>query len=117
MLFRVEPSRVREIYLNLGPDYVHVLVEPELSSAVRGLTSESDAKALYTSGRTEMQRRLKIELASGEPRPTSPHIRAQNEIWHPDDSINSECTACCVFTDERKGVWCIAVLEPRGLLL
>lgn len=50
--------------LGLGVNYVSVLVQPELSSAVRGLTSEADAKALYTSGRLEMQKRLKSELVT-----------------------------------------------------
>lgn len=64
VLFRADEKRVRDIYLGLGANYVSVLVQPELSSAVRGLTSEADAKALYTSGRLEMQKRLKAELVS-----------------------------------------------------
>lgn len=62
VLFHVDPTRVRDIYLSLGPAYIDVLIKPELSSAVRGLTSEQDAKALYTAGRSEMQRKLKLEL-------------------------------------------------------
>jgi regulator of protease activity HflC (stomatin/prohibitin superfamily) len=62
LLFRIEPERVQEMYLSLGENYISVLVAPELSSAVRGLTSEQDAKALYTSGRSEMQKKLKSEL-------------------------------------------------------
>lgn len=64
LLFHIEPGRVREMYLSLGEGYINVLIAPELSSAVRGLTSEQDAKALYTSGRTEMQKKLKTELDS-----------------------------------------------------
>merc|ERR550514_2668716 len=64
VLFRADASSVRSIYLGLGANYIGVLVQPELSSAVRGLTSEADAKALYTSGRLEMQKRLKAELVS-----------------------------------------------------
>lgn len=40
------------------------IVRPELASSVRGLTSEAEAKALYTSGRSEIQRRLKEDLVS-----------------------------------------------------
>ena len=62
-------QQVRQIYLSLGPDYVDVLIKSELSSAIRGLTSEVDAKALYTAGRSEMQRKLKVELQQAfEPR-------------------------------------------------
>ena len=63
LLYHIDEARVRDIYLSLGPDYVSVLLMPELSSAVRGLTSEADAKALYTSGRSEMQKKLKAELS------------------------------------------------------
>jgi len=62
LLFHIEPERVQEMYLSLGENYISVLIAPELSSAVRGLTSEQDAKALYTSGRSEMQKKLKSEL-------------------------------------------------------
>lgn len=69
LLFHVQPERVRDIYLTLGKDYLHIVIQPELSSAVRGLTSEADAKALYTSGRSEIQRKLKAEMkAVLEPR-------------------------------------------------
>merc|ERR1719198_1080348 len=62
VLFRIDPNRARDIYLKLGQDFVTVIIQPELSSAVRGLTSEADAKALYTSGRSEMQKKLKSEM-------------------------------------------------------
>jgi len=62
VLFRIDQSRVRDIYITLGVDFVHVVLEPELASAVRGLTSESEAKALYTSDRAEIQRKLKADL-------------------------------------------------------
>ena len=64
LLYHVEKARVKEIYLSLGEKFVDILLAPELSSAVRGLTSEQDAKALYTSGRTEMQKKLKAELST-----------------------------------------------------
>ena len=64
VLFHIAPGAARDIYLSLGENFVAVLLQPELASAVRGLTSESDAKALYTSGRSEMQKKLKAELTS-----------------------------------------------------
>lgn len=64
VLFRADEAKIRDIYLGLGVSYVAVLVQPELSSAVRGLTSEADAKALYTSGRLELQKKLKGELTA-----------------------------------------------------
>merc|ERR1711998_592178 len=54
----------REIFLTLGEDFETILVLPELQSAVRGLTSEVSAKALYTSGRLEIRNKLMEELTA-----------------------------------------------------
>ena len=62
VLFHVEARSVRNLYLTIGEDFVAVVLQPELASAVRGLTSEADASALYTSGRAEMQSKLTDEL-------------------------------------------------------
>lgn len=62
ILFRLDPEGVRDLYLTLGTDYANVLIRPELASAVRGLTSEQSAKALYTSGRRIIQTNLFEEL-------------------------------------------------------
>lgn len=62
VLFHVTPDKVRDVFLTLGQNYQKQLVEPELASAVRGLTSEAEASALYTSGRKEMQEKLLTEL-------------------------------------------------------
>lgn len=61
-LFHITPDKVRDVYLTLGDKYQSTIVEPELASAVRGLTSEAEASALYTSGRAEMQAKLLAEL-------------------------------------------------------
>ena len=62
-LFRLDVDRSGDLYTNVGMNYVDILIEPEAASAIRGLTSESDAKALYTSGRNVMQQALKNELS------------------------------------------------------
>merc|ERR1711934_1070104 len=54
----------RDIFLTLGEKFETVLIVPELQSAVRGLTSEASAKALYTSGRTEIHDKLMDELSN-----------------------------------------------------
>ena len=63
ILYHIEPKGAREIFLSLGPRFEDIIIKPALFSAVRGLTSEYEAKALYTSGRTEIQRSLKEELS------------------------------------------------------
>ena len=62
VLFRLDGTKAASLYQQVGPNYVSVLIRPEASSAVRGLTSESEAKALYSSGRTVIQDTLKAEL-------------------------------------------------------
>merc|ERR1712146_411645 len=62
LLYHIDLEKVRDIYLQLGEAYEETLIMPELQSAVRGLTSEVSAKALYTSGRTEIHDKLHKEL-------------------------------------------------------
>eukprot|EP00657_Telonema_sp_P-1_P006858 TRINITY_DN26326_c0_g1_i1.p1 TRINITY_DN26326_c0_g1~~TRINITY_DN26326_c0_g1_i1.p1 ORF type:complete len:336 (-),score=116.06 TRINITY_DN26326_c0_g1_i1:202-1209(-) len=62
LLYRVDAEKVLDLFLGLGVDYEKTVILPELQSAVRGLTSEVSAKALYTSGRLEIREKLKAEL-------------------------------------------------------
>ena len=62
VLYRLDPNKAADLYQQVGPNYEAVLLKPEAASAVRGLTSESEAKALYSSGRTLIQDSLKKEL-------------------------------------------------------
>jgi len=61
-LYRIDPKLAGQLYQNVGLDYQKVLIEPEAASVIRGLTSESDAKALYSSGRHMIQDAVKEEL-------------------------------------------------------
>jgi regulator of protease activity HflC (stomatin/prohibitin superfamily) len=64
VLYRINPKSAREIFETIGPKYEQTIIIPEVSSAVRGLTSESDAKALYSGGgRTLIQNSLKEDLS------------------------------------------------------
>jgi regulator of protease activity HflC (stomatin/prohibitin superfamily) len=62
LLYHAEPKQIRDLYLGLGETYEKTLILPELQSAVRGLTSEVSAKALYTSGRTLIRSKLMDDL-------------------------------------------------------
>lgn len=62
VLYRLDVSHAANLFKTVGVDYRTILIEPESASAIRGLTSESEAKALYTSGRTAMQEILKEDL-------------------------------------------------------
>lgn len=62
VLFHLDVEKAADLYKKVGTSYIRTLIEPEAASAIRGLTSESDAKALYTSGRTRIQDAVKAEL-------------------------------------------------------
>lgn len=64
ILYHVQPEMTRNLYLSVGTGYEGVLIRPELASTMRGLTSDYQAKALYTDGRRSIQARLKQELAA-----------------------------------------------------
>jgi len=63
LLYRLEPEKVQSLILSVGRDFERVVIKPEVRSIVRGLTSEVEAKALYTSGRGILQQRLKDDLS------------------------------------------------------
>lgn len=60
--YAIDPKMAGEIYKTIGLNYASVLIEPEASSVIRGLTSESEAKALYSSGRHKIQDAVLNEL-------------------------------------------------------
>jgi len=64
LLYHIDPTRVREIFLELGTKYAEVFILPELSSIARSLTSEVEAKALYTEARHLLQTKLQEDLAA-----------------------------------------------------
>ena len=64
VLYRLDPTKATSLYREVGPNYAQVLLEPEAASAVRGLTSEFQAKALYSAGRNAIQDSLKDELST-----------------------------------------------------
>ncbi|MBI2981524.1 MAG: prohibitin family protein [Deltaproteobacteria bacterium] len=62
LLFNLDQEKAADVYKTLGPDYVRIVVIPQLRSIVRGVTASYDAKALYTAERetisTEMFNQL-----------------------------------------------------------
>jgi regulator of protease activity HflC (stomatin/prohibitin superfamily) len=58
LLFHIKRESVYEIYTTVGDNYEDVVISPLLASEVRGLTSQSEAKALYGVGRELIQSNL-----------------------------------------------------------
>ncbi len=62
LLFRLSPERAADVFQKIGPNYVEVVVEPTLRSAIRAVTAMHSANALYTGGREEVAEKIYDEL-------------------------------------------------------
>jgi len=51
LIYRLDPSKVAEIYKTIGPNFVDVFIKPQFRAAIRSATVRHSAKDLYTSGR------------------------------------------------------------------
>ena len=58
LLFRLDPSKAAEVYKTVGRDYPTIVVEPQIRSAIREITSSYDAKALYSSAREKIAQEI-----------------------------------------------------------
>jgi regulator of protease activity HflC (stomatin/prohibitin superfamily) len=65
LLFRLDATRAGDVFQKIGPGYVTLVVEPNLRSAIRGVTATHSANALYSGGREEVQERIR-EILSKE---------------------------------------------------
>jgi regulator of protease activity HflC (stomatin/prohibitin superfamily) len=54
LLFHLNPEKAADVYRTVGLDYDSVLVEPNVRSSVREVTSSYEAKALYSAEREKM---------------------------------------------------------------
>ena len=58
LLFRLDPQRAHEVFRTIGPNYVEVVVVPNLRSAIREVTAANSANALYTGQREMVAQRI-----------------------------------------------------------
>jgi prohibitin 1 len=63
LLFRLSPENAAQVYQKIGPNYVDVIVEPNMRSAIRSVTAAHSASSLYTGGREEVAQKIYDELA------------------------------------------------------
>jgi prohibitin 1 len=62
LLFRLDKLKAADVIRTIGPDYIRVVVEPNLRSAIRAVTAAHSANALYTGAREEVAMRIQDEL-------------------------------------------------------
>jgi prohibitin 1 len=67
LIYHLNPEKAAEMYQKVGPNYVQVLIEPNLRAAIRESTASHTANALYTGEREmvakEVFDRLAVQLA------------------------------------------------------
>lgn len=69
LLYRLNASRATDVYQKIGPDYLNVLVIPNMRSVIRAVTASHTASALYSEGRDIVAQQMLAELRkSAEPR-------------------------------------------------
>jgi len=54
LLYRLDPTKAADIYKTVGSDYSHIVVEPQIRSALREITASYEAKALYSAQREKI---------------------------------------------------------------
>jgi len=62
ILFHLDTNHAAQVFQKVGPNYVDVIIEPNLRSAIRSATAENSANALYTGGRELVAQRILTEL-------------------------------------------------------
>ncbi len=62
LLFSLSFENANKIYKTVGEDYVDRIVVPQFRSVVRGVTSQYDAKALYTAEREQLSKQIETDL-------------------------------------------------------
>ena len=62
LLFSLSFENANKIYKTVGEDYVDRIVVPQFRSVVRVVTSQYDAKALYTAEREQLSKQIETDL-------------------------------------------------------
>jgi regulator of protease activity HflC (stomatin/prohibitin superfamily) len=62
LIYHLNPDKAADVYQNIGPNYVMVLIEPNLRSAIREATASHSANALYSSERETVAQQIVSQL-------------------------------------------------------
>ncbi len=63
LIYHLNPEKAAEVYQKIGPNYMNVLVEPNLRAAIRESTASHTANALYTGEREMVAKQIHDQLA------------------------------------------------------
>jgi prohibitin 1 len=62
LIYHLNPDKAAEVYQKIGPNYVDVLIEPNLRSAIREATASHSANALYSGEREMVAKQIVAQL-------------------------------------------------------
>ncbi len=69
LIFHLAPEKASEVYQKIGPNYINVVVEPNLRAAIREVTASHSANVLYSGEREKVAQEIYTQLAQKlEPR-------------------------------------------------
>src|SRR6202158_2614985 len=64
LIYHLNPDKSAEVYQKIGPNYMEVLIEPNLRAAIREATASHTANALYTGEREMVAKQIFDQLSS-----------------------------------------------------
>jgi prohibitin 1 len=64
LIYHLNPEKAAEVFQKIGPNYVEVMVEPNLRAAIREATASHTANALYTGEREMVAKQIFTQLAN-----------------------------------------------------
>jgi prohibitin 1 len=62
LIYHLNPDKAAEVFQKIGPNYVDVLIEPNLRSAIREATASHTANALYSGEREMVAKQIVAQL-------------------------------------------------------
>ena len=62
LIFHLNPEKASDVYQKIGPNYVVVLIEPNLRAAIREATASHTANALYSGEREMVANQIRDQL-------------------------------------------------------
>jgi len=62
VLYHLDPEKAAQVYKTIGPNYLQIIMMPQIRSVSRGVSASYEAKALYTSIREAISQIIKEDL-------------------------------------------------------
>jgi prohibitin 1 len=64
LIFHLNPQKAANVFQTIGPNYMEVVVEPNLRAAIREATAAHTANALYTGEREMVAKQIRDQLSA-----------------------------------------------------